>query len=267
MRRLPSLELSTKIEAVAWYLVHPRFLSDLGRRVAAELAGRVDPLLATAQSAAARTWCSDVVRSADDALQALGLGPALDSVAAVEPSVWADAVEGAAGGRVQMGGAAYVDLLYAICRRSGASKVIETGVAYGWSSLAILLAIQGRPGSRLLSGDLPYLRFRGRGDIGLAVPLNLRDRWTLCQRPDREFLPWAVANHRPFDVAHYDSDKSFSGRLFGYHWMWEGLAQGGFLVSDDIEDNLGFKLFSELVGREPIVVGKSRGHFVGILRK
>ncbi len=37
----------------------------------------------------------------------------------------------------------------------GAQRVVETVVAYGWSSLAILAAMQAGAGGRLVSVDMP----------------------------------------------------------------------------------------------------------------
>lgn len=41
----------------------------------------------------------------------------------------------------KMGRAGDLELLYGLVRCFGARRVVETGVAYGWSSLAILLAL------------------------------------------------------------------------------------------------------------------------------
>ena len=50
-----------------------------------------------------------------------------------------------------LGGEGNLPILYAICESIKASQVIETGVAYGWSSLSILLSISKREGSKLFS--------------------------------------------------------------------------------------------------------------------
>ena len=57
-----------------------------------------------------------------------------------------------------MGGASHIHLLYDCVRLSKAKKVIETGVAYGWSSLAILKALSLTKNGKLFSVDMPYPR-------------------------------------------------------------------------------------------------------------
>jgi hypothetical protein len=85
---------------------------------------------------------------------------------------------------------------------------------------------------------------------------------------DRDELENAIADIEPMDFVHYDSDKSASGRLWAYALMWEGLAPGGLLMSDDIGDNFSFLQFAEQRGVAPLVVGGPDGaKFSGILKK
>jgi predicted O-methyltransferase YrrM len=167
-----------------------------------------------------------------------------------------------------MGGGADVDLLYSLCLATKASRVLETGVAFGWSSLAILSALNGRPGSRLISIDLPYLGAKLDGLVGLAVPNDLKGGWTLRRGADRDELPGAIAEIAPLDLAHYDSDKSYAGRMWAYPLIWQALRPGGLLISDDVEDNLAFLDFAGQVGTSPIIVrAPSRDRLAGIIRK
>nr|MBA2347914.1 class I SAM-dependent methyltransferase [Solirubrobacterales bacterium] len=57
-----------------------------------------------------------------------------------------------------LGGPGNTRLLYHLVRGLDARGVIETGVAYGWSSLAILLAQRDLGGGALTSTDMPYPR-------------------------------------------------------------------------------------------------------------
>lgn len=167
-----------------------------------------------------------------------------------------------------MGGAADIDLLYSLCLATGAVRVLETGVAFGWSTLSILCAIEDKADSRLVSVDMPYLAANVDDLVGLAVPRELRGNWTLHRGADREKLPGAIAAIRPIDLVHYDSDKSYRGRVWAYPLIWDALKPGGILMSDDIEDNLAFLEFAEAVGIPPIVVRAPDGaKFSGIIRK
>lgn len=113
-----------------------------------------------------------------------------------------------------MGGSADLDLLYGLIYILKPKRLLETGVAYGWSSLAILLAIQNIPDSRLISIDMPYVNRNLDFLVGLAVPDHLQSKWTLLRLADRQGIPKALRRLGDIDFAHYDSDKSSDGRDF-----------------------------------------------------
>ena len=73
------------------------------------------------------------------------------------------------------------------------------------------------------------------------------------------------------DLCHYDSDKTYVGRMWAYDLLWDALEPGGFFVSDDIGDNDVFRVFAKSVAAEPIVVESERYDanvkYVGVLRK
>ena len=170
---------------------------------------------------------------------------------------------------VMMGGPGNLDLLYHLALQEGVENVVETGVAFGWSSLAILLGL-GSEG-QLFSTDMPYVR-RGNEDyVGCVVPEDLRGAWTLIRLADHQALPRALDDLGTIDLCHYDSDKTYVGRMWAYGLLWEALEPGGFFVSDDIGDNDAFRVFAESVAAEPIVVEPGRydtsTKYVGVLRK
>jgi predicted O-methyltransferase YrrM len=153
-----------------------------------------------------------------------------------------------------VGGAANLDLLYDFVAELRPQRVVETGVAAGWSSLAILLGLE-RTGGRLWSTDLPYPYLSGEGDwVGVAVPDRLRKNWDLRSGSDRERLPEVLADAGPIDLAHYDSDKSYAGALWGYRHLWDALRPGGVLVIDDVGDHLALRDFAADVGCTPTIV-------------
>jgi len=163
-----------------------------------------------------------------------------------------------------MGGAGDLDLLYHAVRASEAERVVETGVALGWSSLAILSALA--PRGRLVSTDMPYVREGNAAEVGAVVPEELRDRWLLLRGADRRVLPRGLRTLGAVDLVHYDSDKSYVGRRWAYPRLWAALRPGGLLISDDIDDNVAFRDFADEVGVEPLVVGsEGRARYVGVL--
>lgn len=152
-----------------------------------------------------------------------------------------------------LGGAAALDLLFNAVLLAKPKRVLETGVAYGWSSLAILKAMQANGGGALASIDFPQFGTTGSA-VGLAVPESLRDNWLLFVGPDRTELRKAIDKLGGIDLCHYDSDKSIAGRKFAYPILWEALSEGGLFLSDDIGDNCEFLEFARRVAREPTVI-------------
>lgn len=167
---------------------------------------------------------------------------------------------------IKMGGSGDVSLLYHLCEFLGARNVVETGVAYGWSSLSILLSLQNRDASKLISTDMPYVKQNNEKYVGCVVPKNLRANWDLLRVPDRKGLPLAFAQFGKIDLCHYDSDKSYVGRMWSYPRLWSKLKTNGIFVSDDVGDNIAFQEFAKELRIEPIIV-KVRNQFVGVLIK
>ena len=156
-------------------------------------------------------------------------------------------------------------MLYNLCEYLQAKKVIETGVAYGWSSFSILLSISTRQGI-LCSTDMPYPKMNNDAYVGIVVPEHLRKYWKLIRLPDDKGLKIALAETSTLDLCHYDSYKSYSGRMFGCGILWNALKVGGILISDDINDNMGFHDFCKKNNLNPIIV-HVHGKFVGVLIK
>ena len=166
----------------------------------------------------------------------------------------------------ELGGPTSLALTFYVTEYLKAERVVETGVAYGWSTLSILFSLRNRPESRLYSVDLPYVHLNNDNWVGCAVPSELRKQWSLLRCADRDGLPKIFSNLGKIDLAHYDSDKSFGGRLFSYRLIWRHLRDGGALISDDIGDNLAFLYFCTLVKKEPIII-KENKKFLGLVFK
>ncbi len=170
----------------------------------------------------------------------------------------------------KLGGAAALNVLYQCVRRLKPDDVIETGVAYGWSSFAILAAMEENGHGHLVSIDFPQLGSSGRA-VGAAIPEALKSRWSLLVGADREKLPEALSRVKKLQLCHYDSDKSVAGRVFAYPLLWNSLCPNGLLISDDIADNLEFLRFSERCGLKPVIVRvaevNGNAKFIGILRR
>ncbi len=214
----------------------------------------------------AKAWAASKVMSVAQALRHIGLSPAGD-IPTLREDVLAEAGSLASRAKAKMGGPGHLDLIYAATKLAGAQRVVETGVAYGWSSLAILVALSERPNARLVSVDMPYPKMNNEDEVGVAVPARLRTQWSLVRMPDRRGIPKAIKLiGYPIDLCHYDSDKSYYGRQYGYPLLWNSLRSGGIFISDDIGDNFAFRHFVEKLGLS-FAVTTSEGKYVGVVRK
>ena len=218
----------------------------------------------TEQQDIARKWCEKYLVSYEECISKLGFKSInkevfpMDYVKEVERKLKIS--------KSDFGGQGHIVLIYAVCENLKAVKALETGVAYGWSSAAILQSISKRSG-KLISVDMPMLKQTDYHLIGVAVDENLKSNWELLREPDRHGLNKAIKKHNySFDIAHYDSDKSYYGRKWSQPLIWKYLRKGGVFISDDIEDNVAFKEFVESKNLDFFVL-KFEGKYVGVIRK
>lgn len=237
------------VRKVVWYLSRRERHAELVRKVR----HRADALLERALRVPVRAtrWCREQAIEPSEAVRQLGAAE-LQRLDEVHPQSWRAAEERVAARQVGLGGGAAVDVLYTLVRARRPRRVLETGVANGYSSLAILTALDDNDAGRLVSTDLPGVI--GADDlVGRAVGDPSHPRWTLLRRADRDAIPTALQLLGGFDFVHYDSDKSVEGRLWACRTLWPHLADGGLLMSDDINDNFAFRDFCREVGRTPWV--------------
>lgn len=143
-----------------------------------------------------------------------------------------------------VGGGAEWAFLYFMVRFHKPKTMIETGVAMGWSTRAILDAMEINGFGHLFSTDLPYKHRPGRedvdvgaSDVGCLVPEGMRDNWTLYLGSDREYLPVILSEIESIDLMHYDSDKSYEGRRWAMDKIKEKMSPNSAILMDDIKDN------------------------------
>jgi predicted O-methyltransferase YrrM len=167
---------------------------------------------------------------------------------------------------VKLGGGARAELLYFLTRHKRPRTVLETGVLHGYSSASFLHALaRNRDDGRLFSSDFPYFRARDpEAMVGVLVPDDLRDVWTLLLEGDRKNLPALLARSGPVDLFHYDSDKTYAGRRRALQLVTPHLAPHAFVVMDDIQDNLFFRDWASGRTEEPVILGTG-SFFVGAI--
>jgi predicted O-methyltransferase YrrM len=139
---------------------------------------------------------------------------------------------------VDLGGGGYCSLLYFITRYFKPEVIVETGVAAGYSTQAFLKAMRLNNKGMLYSSDFPYFRLeKPEQYIGILVEENLKDRWNLYIKGDKKNLPEIAAQIPRIDIFHYDSDKTYSGRLFAMSIIERLLHRDSIIIMDDIQNN------------------------------
>jgi predicted O-methyltransferase YrrM/4-amino-4-deoxy-L-arabinose transferase-like glycosyltransferase len=253
-----------KFETLFWYLRRPRLYPQQLRDWHEKFRYGKAPYNHSRPEAEA--WCRERAVDTHAAILRITGKPPGAKIKDMYTAEFADAEARQASCPVWMGGPGDLDLLYWLAEHVQATRVVETGVAFGWSSLSLLLSLRNRPGSQLASVDMPYPKINNDAWVGCVVPDALRSQWTLLRYADREGLPRALRQLGQIDMCHYDSDKRYRSRLWAYPLLWDALRPGGLMLSDDIGDNVGYRDWCVSGGHEPVIVG-IEGKFVGVLVK
>jgi hypothetical protein len=253
-----------KLATLGWFARRPMLWPQAGQIIRRRLSPNRD---SPEYQRAAGAWCDERAISTADALRTLGFAGEVIPFEQREGELYRLALERCAACPVPMGGSADLTLLFGCAELLAARRVLETGVAYGWSTLAILASLRNRRDAVLQSVDMPYVKRNNDPYVGVAVPPSLRPQWHLHRMADRQGIPRALTQlDGTIDMCHYDSDKTYSGRRWAYPVLWTALRSGGLLISDDVGDNLAFREFSDDLGVSPLVV-RAEGRFAGVLRK
>lgn len=149
---------------------------------------------------------------------------------------------------------------YALVRLMRPDIVVETGVAEGYSSFFILLAMARNRHGVLHSIDFPgadlelgpgmgrqaYVLPAGRSP-GWQVPEDLRSRWQLHLGDAKDLLPPLLKRLGSIDIFIHDSLHSYDHMLFEFTTAWPHLRERGLMLSDDTDWNNAFTEFSSNV--------------------
>lgn len=161
------------------------------------------------------------------------------------------------------------EFLYILCKLIKPDKVIETGVAYGLSSMYILQALNENKKGTLYSIDSVFLPWQSKEMIGAAIPDHLRKNWKLILGPSSNKLRNLLNSLQSIDIFFHDSLHTSKNMTFEFETSWPFIKDKGFLLSDDISSNNAFYEFYTKLKLEPkILPQKSNlGSFLGILQK
>ncbi len=260
------------IRKVRWYISHPIYYSEFLRQSISTGKNYLFRRKIENEAKEAQIWCETKKKSKEEIFDEMG--GILNANFSLWPSmskeysqIIANSLDSIQKSGKQMGGGSNIDFLYSLAQGISAEKIIETGVAYGWSSLAFLLSLEHRPAGRLWSIDKPYPGSDSEKFVGCAVPEEKRKRWSLLRGTDRILLPRSLKEAGTIDLCHYDSDKSYNGRMWAYPQLWKNMRVGGIFISDDVSDNMAFKDFCDKIGRDPWIIKEREGRFLGVLIK
>jgi SAM-dependent methyltransferase/predicted O-methyltransferase YrrM len=164
-------------------------------------------------------------------------------------------------GRASYGGwndgdRAQAEALWCVVAHSHPATVVETGVAHGLTSRVILEGLNRNGSGHLWSIDLPAVDPALHHEIGIAVPADLRSRWTYVAGTSRQRLPELVRKLRQIDLFVHDSLHTGRNVCFELDTVWPALPPGGIAVVDDIDHSLGFRRFVERAAPETWFAGR-----------
>ena len=172
-------------------------------------------------------------------------------------AVWDTTVSGlkAAGLRVGLasyrgwndGDQAQAGAIWCLVAHLRPANVVETGVAHGLTSRVILEGLHRNGKGHLWSVDLPAVDPALHHEIGIAVPEDLRSRWTYVEGTSSRRLPELVRSLNQVDLFVHDSLHTTRNTCFELDTIWPALRPGGVAVVDDIHRNLGFSRFTARV--------------------
>ncbi len=135
--------------------------------------------------------------------------------------------------------------MWCLTRNLRPAKVVETGVARGFTSRFILEAMERNGTGHLWSIDLPPTNPELQRQVGAAVEDRLRDRWSYIRGSSRRHLPGLLHELGQIDLFLHDSLHSERNVRFELDRAWGALRPGGAAVIDDIDANWGFHSFTQ----------------------
>lgn len=246
-----SLGLGYTVRAGRTLLAHPREALERVR-------GRLDRHRDLKELAALGTPASDLYGPVADwapRLHAELEQPWPCSTAGSFPQLWDGIVaelqeSGVHVGKMAYGGwndcdRAFGEAIWCIVAHAKPQTAVETGVGHGLTSRLILEAMERCGSGHLWSIDLPAVDPALHRQIGIAVPGNLRSRWTYIRGTSRERLPHLLAELPELDLFVHDSLHTRRNQCFELESAWAVMGSGAVALVDDVNHSLGFRSFVE----------------------
>jgi len=150
---------------------------------------------------------------------------------------------------------------------SNSEIIIETGVANGFSSSYILLALDVANRGKLISIDTVLLPWQTRKKIGEGIPNNLKKRHSLIIGNSLNELEKLSKENFQIDIFVHDSEHTYNHMMKEFKIAWPMIKKDGFLLSDDVARHDAFLEFADQIKTIPIVVEEENGNYFGIIQK
>lgn len=157
--------------------------------------------------------------------------------------------------------------LYILCKIIKPKIVVETGVAYGLSSMYILQALFENKMGALYSIDSVFSPWQSKEMIGSAIPSHLRENWKLIFGSSQEKLEDTLNSLNSIDIFFHDSLHTYKNMQFEFKTAWPFINKNGFLLSDDIIENNAFHDFSSTMNLKSYILSQHEKSFLGIIKK
>ena len=157
--------------------------------------------------------------------------------------------------------------LYILCKLAKPELIVETGVAYGLSSMYILQAFEENKKGSLHSIDGIFSPWQTMEMIGSAIPSNLKNRWSIHFGSSAENLHNVLSSLRSVDIFFHDSLHTYKNMIFEYETAWPHIKNGGFLFSDDILGNNAFYDFKLDKKTRSFILSNNAHSSFGVIEK
>jgi len=157
--------------------------------------------------------------------------------------------------------------LHSVCFYSKFETIVETGVANGFSSSYILLALDKIKKGILISIDGIFLPWQTEEKIGQAIPKHLKSRHKLIIGDSTKNLEEIFNKYSSIDIFIHDSDHTYRHMMREFKMVWPHIKKGGFLLSDDVTMNDAFLDFTEKINHTPIIISKGDHTCLGMIKK
>jgi len=158
-------------------------------------------------------------------------------------------------------------MLYYLVKFSEPDVIVETGVANGFSSSYLLLALDSLKKGKLISIDYLVMPWHTKEKVGQAIPQELKIWHDLIIGNSLIELEKLKTTVKQFDIFMHDSSHTYKHMMAEYQIAWPHLKDGGYLLSDDVSQNDAFLEFADCIGRKPLIIKKDNQSHFGIIKK